>query len=278
VENGNRVKRSALNGVAMIQRLRYSRWLPFLPAAALALAIVVIGFGFLPRKPHSSLARTNLRIILTAMQNYYAEHGTFPYSPKGPDYALYELRDSMEATYFDGTEQKAPENRAIWDDKEKCLRNGDFLYLNEPGLKPEFVRMIVMSKPHVVPDGVYLGAGWGRVYFHAVNNPDARLLGSCDTPERLLVADARLFEDWSRTHPEAISQRTTHQCDGTGTCTHLSSEGGGFAIQYRYANGRLAGCSVKTAKGVIEETVEFDDLGRIAGVTRRPHNWQDLLP
>jgi len=41
---------------------------------------------------------------------------------------------------------------------------------------------------------------------------------------------------------------------------------------------RLKGCTIRTAKGVIEEAIETDDLGQIVGCTRRPENWEQLLP
>jgi len=34
---------------------------------------------------------------------------------------------------------------------------------------------------------------------------------------------------------------------------------------------------ITTDKGMIEETVELDDLGRIAKLSRKPDHWESLL-
>jgi hypothetical protein len=49
------------------------------------------------------------------------------------------------------------------------------------------------------------------------------------------------------------------------------------AIRQRYERDRVRKCSVTTDKGVIEETVELDDLGRIAKLSRKPDHWESVL-
>jgi hypothetical protein len=57
----------------------------------------------------------------------------------------------------------------------------------------------------------------------------------------------------------------------------ISPDGGYISIDYRYDGKRLKKCFISTYKGVIEETVELDDLGRIAKLSRKPDHWERLL-
>ena len=220
--------------------------------------------------------RSHLRQIQLALQEYFFEHDSLPFSPEGPDHALYRLKPYIDADSFDGDLKKAPEARAFWDDKEKCLNNSDFFYLNEPSLKPDSIRVVLMSRPGLTGEWVYLGMGFGWTG-HKAELADFRLLGSCDTPERFLVADFGLYQEWSRTHPQSIIQSCTHECISGGPCHLVQSAGGGVSIDYKYEGNRLTKCFVATDKGVIEETVELDDLGRIAKLSRKPDHWERLL-
>jgi hypothetical protein len=59
-----------------------------------------------------SLIRSNLKLIQIALQEYYVEHGSLPFSPEGPDQALYKLKPYIDATVFDGDAKKAPPKHA----------------------------------------------------------------------------------------------------------------------------------------------------------------------
>jgi hypothetical protein len=223
-----------------------------------------------------SFVRSNLKLIQIAMQEYYVEHKSLPFSPEGPDHALYKLKPYIVAKYFDGELKKAPETRAFWDDEGKRLRNSDFFYLNEPSVKPDFARIILMSRAGLTGGWVYLASGF-LITGHKAEGADARLLGSCDTPERFLVSNFQLYQEWSRTHPESITQSCSHVCVSGGPCQLVHSAGGGVSIDYKYEGNQLTKCFVTTEKGVIEETVELDDLGRIANLSRKPDHWENLL-
>lgn len=223
-----------------------------------------------------SVIESNLKRILIDLQDYYAKHRSLPFSPEGPEHALYELRSLTDVSYFDCDPNKPATSRAFWDNQNKRLSNADFLYLNESSLKPDFFRVIMMSRPGLDPNSVYLGTGSARILVRKAVAADSRFLGSCITPEGFLIADFKLFQEWSRTHPESITKSST-LVDVAGHCRILRAQGGGISIDYSYDGGRLSKCYVTTTKGMIEETVGFDDLGRISELSRKPDPWQRLL-
>jgi hypothetical protein len=215
-----------------------------------------------------TFVRSNLKLIQIALQEYFVQYKSLPFSPEGPDHALYKLKPYIDAECFDGDPKKPPEARAFWDDREKCLKNSDFLYLNEPGVKPDFARFLLRSRPGMTGEWVYLAAGFG-ITGHEAKGADSRLLGSCQTRDLFLIANFQLYQDWLRTHPDWITQ--------SGNYVGMTPGGGSISLDYRYEGKRLRKCFITTDKGVIGETVELDDLGRIAKLSRKPDHWESLL-
>lgn len=215
-----------------------------------------------------SLVRSNLKSIQIALQEFFVEHGSLPFSPEGPNHALYKLRPYIDAECFDGDTKKPPEARAFWDDREKRLKNSDIFYLNEPGVRPDFARIVLMSRPGLTGGWVYFATGLS-IDAHSAAECDLRLLGSCQTADPFLLANYELYQDWLRTHPDSLTQ--------TGSNVGVLPGGGNISIDYRYEGKRLKKCFITTEKGVIEETVELDDLGRIAKLSRKPDHWESLL-
>jgi hypothetical protein len=214
------------------------------------------------------LVRSNLKLIQIALQEYFVEHKSLPFSPQGPDYALYKLKPYIGAECFEGDTKNLQEARAFWEDDEKRLRNSDFYYLNEPSVRPDFARFILMSRPGLTGEWAYLATGFG-ITGHKAKGADLTLLGSCQTPDLFLIANFGLYQEWLRTHPDSIAQSGGH--------VGMTPAGASISLDYRYEGDRLRKCFVRTDKGVIEETVELDYLGRIAKLSRQPDHWESLL-
>jgi hypothetical protein len=215
-----------------------------------------------------TLVRYNLKLIQIALQEYFVEYKSLPFSPEGPAHALYKLKPYLDAECFDGDAKKPPEARAFWDDREKRLKNSDFFYVNEPSVKPDFARIVLMSRPGLTGEWVYVATGF-RITSHEAKGADLRLLGSYQTSDVFLIVDFQLYHEWLRTHPDSLSQSGSH--------VGVTPGGANISIDYQYEGNRLRKCIITTDKGVIEETVELDDLGRITKLSRKPDHWESLL-
>src|SRR5260370_40190 len=195
-----------------------------------------------------TFVRSNLKLIQIAMTESFVQYKGLPRSPEGPDQGIYKLKPYIDAECFDGDLKKSPEARAVWDEDEKRLKNSDFFYLNEPSVKPDFARIILISRPGLTRGWVYLATGFS-ITGHSAAEFDLRLLGSCQTPDLFLIANYELYQDWLRTHPDSLAQ--------SGSNVGLI-RGANVAIDYKFEGKRLKKRSVTTDKGVIEETVELD--------------------
>jgi hypothetical protein len=106
------------------------------------------GAGYLPEVEldrYCMLARrTQFQEVQLALLNYAGDHGTTPYSEKGPEYALYKLKPYVpDAAAFDSLYTFIENGTAYWDDEQGRLVNGDYLYLNKPVSRGEVV--VVMA-------------------------------------------------------------------------------------------------------------------------------------
>ena len=215
----------------------------------------------------------NLNRIAGALSGYHSVLGELPYDGRGPDAALYALRGVVDVSAFDGAPRKR--NRARWDDDAKVLVNSDFAYLNVPAKSQSTHRIVACSMPIGDKHLVLYRTLEGYVERMELPTGDVQqLLGSWITVERELVADARTFNDWCKTHPFFSGDYSI----GGDDHTMVLETSTGVRILYWYSNGRLSRCTVSTPKGQIEETVETDQLGRIVGVVREPEDWQALAP
>jgi hypothetical protein len=235
-----------------------------------------IPFACVKERPYERpLVSKNLKEIMLAIDNYYGLNGALPYDDRGPEYALYNLRDRLDASYFDATAEKPPEQRAYWDHQEKCLRNGDYEYWNEYCRKPSGYQVIMMAKSPIRKTLAYLGFFDGsQTSWDFPLAPDRRVLGSWVTVDSFLIHGAELYAVLASTHVVSGHEWTTA---GNGKRMQ-TAEVAGLHITYRYSGATLSGCTVKTAKGVIDESFETDDLGQIIGCTRSPEKWDSLLP
>ncbi len=136
-------------------------------------AIILLGLALMVLGPLASrirdrrqdeqrdFVRSNLKLIQIALQEYFVQYKSLPFSPEGPDQVLYKLKPYIDAECFDGDPKKPPEARAFWDDREKRLKNSDFFYLNEPSVRPDFARIVLMSRPGLTGAWVYVATGFG---------------------------------------------------------------------------------------------------------------------
>jgi hypothetical protein len=231
-----------------------------------ALVVIIPSVQRAGSYPMSPLHR-KLRNICLAMAQYHAQHGSLPYSDDGPEHALYLLHP-----FLDDEELK-------WNHDLERLEDSNIEYINEKDARPYSSRVLILAKRGLTKSGVYLGGGDGITWWHdCPAPPDRSLLGSWLTLEGFLVPDLTTWEDWEQTHPSSGQHRsTTSVTDEMGTRL-VQTEIGALLIRYEYADGRVAKCIITTPKGVIEEDVETDHLGRVIGLSRKPDDWKSLLP
>ncbi len=222
--------------------------------------------------------------ILKALHAYRATYGTFPFHERGPDYALYGLRDLIDASVFDGRPRKDAGDRAAWDARLKRLVHSDFEYLNERDFVPsvESQRVVMMTKPFHVPGWVVLGMADGRSVWHKLRKPPASaVLGNWLTEDEFLIADRQVFEDWNKTHHFSRStprQGQTGLEKEYGDHELIRASDGKKTIEYEYSGHRLSGCRISNEQGTIVETIKTDDFGRITGIARSPDDWESISP
>jgi hypothetical protein len=226
------------------------------------------------KSQQSSVARTNVKEILSALNQYRSEHDTLPYDQRGPEFALYQLRSYLSASCFDASNDKPVEIRAAWNDTERRLTNSDFEYLNEePGGDYEN-RIVLMSRSQNGGTTYYGYADGSRYGRDFPATPDRRILGCWITVDDFLVEGKSLYESVARTHVVSGKSWTTYS-EGK---TLRSAMVDGLNLNYRYSATGLSHCTIRTERGAFEEDFETDNLGRITGCTRSPANWAEFLP
>jgi hypothetical protein len=102
-----------------------------------------------------------MAIIGDFLRAYAEKHGALPYSEKGAEYALYEMKGSVRSpAFFDAMYTTLENGVAYWDDERRCLVNGDFDYLNKP--LPQTVFHMFASGDEPMSSAIVLMADkWG---------------------------------------------------------------------------------------------------------------------
>lgn len=117
-------------------------------------------------KPRARWQRAAIRdrmetLTMGAFQ-FTAEHKTIPYSERGPEYALYELRETLpDAAVFDAPYSGLQNGAAWWNHEERRLENGDYIYLNEPLTAEEAVGLCLFAEKW---GASWRGARWVGIF------------------------------------------------------------------------------------------------------------------
>lgn len=241
-------------------------WAAAVAVVCIAVVAIIPAFQEAQSHPMHPLQR-ELKNICLAMLHYHQQYGSFPYSDDGPRHALYLLRP-----FLDGEQLK-------WNHERERFEDGTFEYLNERDAQPGTRRVLIMARVGSTNQVLFGMADGVTLYYDCPGAPDRSLLGSWRTVEHFLVSDVTMLMDWCQTHPSSGLRRSeTSVTDENGTLLVETEEIGVLSIRCEYSDGRLEKCLITTPKGIIEEDVETDHLGRVIGLSRKPDDWRTLLP
>ncbi len=154
---GNRMKRSPTKHTKDCARV--CSYVLIAMASIFALLVVII-FVLIPvyfnvsdkiaeaveeRNARLTMKRYSIRFLYHSLAAYADRHGVLPHSPKGPEYALYEVKPYIagpdllsyihppgDVALFDVPYSRLGNGAAAWDDSNRRVVNIDFDYINEP--------------------------------------------------------------------------------------------------------------------------------------------------
>lgn len=156
-----------------------------LPAAA---PVAALGKNAFFGRMHQMVA------IWGVLYSYAQDHGALPYSEKGADYALYELKAYVQSpVLFDAAYTRLENGVAYWDDEKRCLANGDFEYANLPLSLDEFRK----SWYPLGDSTVLIADKWGA-YTPALRWIQTSSMAGCTNSRRgQCTRTIRLAEGWT---------------------------------------------------------------------------------
>jgi len=264
-----------------------ARVLPWLLGLCASAAVVFLLISAVqgPGKWRPTQAWKNLRQIRLALENYSYTHGSLPYDPKGPEYALYVLADDLPASCFDSYPHNKPESEAKWDHDQKRLIDSDFEYLNLPDIDRRSGQKIILAeKPNKSSQSISLLRCDGLTTQCKVPSDSSRdLLGNWDSRDDFLVKGDDLFLEWESVPlPQSeggYSTATSQAAQGSIWNTRTVHRAfGRVNVYYEYRRGELVRRTFDSPEGKITDTVTTDELGRIVAFTREPKDWQAFWP
>lgn len=212
-------------------------------------------------------ARSNLKRIVIALQEYQGAHRALPYSDEGADAALFALKRLIEPAAFECRSHNFRESSVRWNTGSGRLVNGDVAYLNEPSARLDRSRVVVACD---LDDNLQLYAtGDSVVRGRKEPIPISELLGSWVTGEGFIVVNKSTFDKWRETLPTA-GGGVTRSVGGRPEPIEVTFKDGS-TVQFIYVEGSLNRRKITAANGrVIDEAIETDRYGRIVGISRSP--------
>ncbi|MFK7818778.1 MAG: hypothetical protein AB8G99_08660 [Planctomycetaceae bacterium] len=235
----------------------------------------LINSGMFNRGPSpEELELRNRRRDFAMFLNLHAEiHGTLPYDERGADYALYALRNRVEADRFLLGSYSSTDRQPGWDDDKKKLIGGDILYLNKPGVESFPSRLVALAE--IVPRQAGLVVS---VYSDGARHvtelaADEDLLGAYVSEDDFLIDGLALWQEFTITHQRGSSTSSSNVPFGP-----ISTEGPNHRITYRYEDGKLHSCTVIAGPHTVQESFSTDQFGRITNIRRAPENWTEIVP
>jgi hypothetical protein len=215
---------------------------------------------------------SNMRRLLVAIGNYQRLNGRLPYSIKGSEYALYDLKSTVPADAFaDGLHSTA--SMVNWDNNELKISTSDYYYTNESSVKDH--QLILASKQN--REGtVLLGARDGTITAIQVNDPSLCpiiFLGNWLTPDDFIASSKASYDQWMETH--GILEGPHSTASEHGLLRNAFAQSNGVTFTYIYKQATLARCSVEYKGRILVESVDVDLQGRIVGIRRSPVGWKE---
>ena len=218
------------------------------------------------------IARKHLRQVIIALQAYHEKSGLLPYDSAGSDSALYLLRGSVCVSAFSSPSQ-ASAAEPYWDQEHRRIANSAWSYLNPPASSHFRWRQIVVMSTEPTNCGViYLGCR-GPQLFAKRMKPCSALLGSFISTDNFILADERLFKEWSRLEPAGgILWSATKD----GLLVEAVGSPQRLIYRYEYVGSQLVKRIVSFRSEEIQEHVLTDRCGRITQIARTPSDWETL--
>jgi hypothetical protein len=228
-----------------------------------------------PRSRSLPVGARKSRGIGIALAQYLETNGHIPFDERGPEYALYQLHDLIDADQFQ-LRDSATTERPRWDHNSKRLAGGDVLYINKPLTKSECRDAIIfMCTPTADEKWTYVGQlGSGPFTAAFAATPGRQILGSFRTVDDFYVVGSALLEDLAATHVVSGHSWSTNSDSEHGL---ISATVGNRTLRYQFVDGRIVWCEIQTSRGTVREEFRTDSLGQIIGVSRSPPNWRQVL-